>query len=126
MTVMRPRAWAFSAAVLYVGATAAAGLVHVLTGGSVGGFTVPHLLAFPGSGVVTVLLFLTAGFFGPGHPAADASADPGPTLGSLVPVVGGALVNVLLIRGMAGFVRLFVREWAAARRARGACVRRGA
>ncbi|MBT2439500.1 hypothetical protein J7E93_05050 [Streptomyces sp. ISL-36] len=118
MISMRPRHRALSAAALYVGATAVAGLVLVLTDGSPDRLAVLHLLSFPGSAVVTVLLYLTSALFGPADPPADQATEPGIALGSLVPVVGGALVNVLLIRGAVGFVRVFLRERAATRRAR--------
>ncbi|MEU9861108.1 hypothetical protein AB0D99_09535 [Streptomyces sp. NPDC047971] len=122
MNVPRPRTWALSAAALYLGTVAVAGVLH-------DGATAP---AFPGSVVLVVLLYATASALHTGEPP---PADPAPELGRLVPLVGGALLNVLLVWAAVSFARVFVRDCRAARGARrtrgderradGAAARRG-
>ncbi|MFD9036028.1 hypothetical protein ACFVZW_33555 [Streptomyces sp. NPDC059567] len=107
MSFPRPRTRALCAAVLYLGTVAAAGL---LGDGSV----VPYALAFPGSAVLVVLLFAASAALDSGEPPADSAS----ALGPLVYVVGGALVNVLLVWTAVSFARVFVRDCRAARRAR--------
>ncbi|MFG2773177.1 hypothetical protein [Streptomyces sp. NPDC048350] len=114
MSFPRPRTWALYAAVLYVGTVAVLGLVDVLADGSPGDSAAPYVLAFPGSAVAAVVLYLASAPFDPGEPSADsASALGAPAFGA-----AGALVNVLLLWAAVSFARVFVRECRAARGAR--------
>lgn len=114
MSFPRPRTWALCAAVLYVGTVAVLGLVDVLRDGSPGDSVTPYVLAFPGSAVAAVVLYLASAPFDSGEPSADsASALGAPAFGA-----AGALVNVLLLWAAVSFARVFVSECRAARRAR--------
>jgi hypothetical protein len=107
MSFPRPRARALCAAVLYVGTVA---VVGVLRDGSAG----PYALAFPGFALLVVVLYVLSAALDPGEPPADSAS----ALGPLPHLVGGALLNVLLVWAAVGFARLFVRDCRAARRAR--------
>ncbi|WP_329112980.1 hypothetical protein [Streptomyces sp. NBC_01353] len=107
MSFPRPRTWALCAAVLHLGTVAVVGLFR-------GDSAAPYALAFPGSAVLVVLLYVTSSALDSGEPPADSAS----ALGPLVHVVAGALVNVLLVWAAVSFARVFVRDCRAARRAR--------
>ncbi|MFD4242779.1 hypothetical protein ACFWP3_14430 [Streptomyces sp. NPDC058525] len=89
-----------TAAALYV-ALVAAGVVAAALAGAPPEATVPlYFATLPGSLLVTVfVLFPVAALFGPGDPEA---ANP---FGLLVPLAGGAVVNVLLVWAVLALVR---------------------
>lgn len=87
-------------AALYVVLVAAGVVAHALAGGPPDAMVPLYFATLPGSLLVTVFaVFPLATLFGPG------SAEAGSSFGLLVPLVGGAVVNVLLVWAVLALVR---------------------
>ncbi|WOI58990.1 hypothetical protein [Streptomyces fradiae] len=118
---LRPRRTARLVAAGYVGAVAAAALAYGVAGAPEG-WSAPLLLAtFPGAVLAAFLgYYLLPALLGAGGAdGADVADESVGALDFLPQYAGGAILNVLLVWGIAAFVRHFVRE------ARGSRERRG-
>lgn len=99
-----------AAAVLYVALVSAGAVANALVGGPPDNTVPLYFATLPGSLLVTVFVVFPLGtLFGPGTPADAEAANP---FGLLVPLTGGAVVNVLL--AWAAFA--LIRKVAASRR----------
>ncbi|HEY9367621.1 hypothetical protein [Streptomyces sp.] len=99
-----------AAAALYVGLVAVGVVAHALADGPPDNTVPLYFATLPGSLLVSVFaLYPAVALFGPGE---TETANP---YGLLVPLAGGAVLNVLLVWAALTLVRKTVASWRAAR-----------